>query len=186
MDGCRAHLALIPSQGLAAAVLINGENVRSIEVCDWIFAALLPAYARQRESSSPLGGSPPQPPAFKPPAEMVGIWEGTIHTHEGDVRVRLAMEKSGEMTISRRDGTGALEEALSPLKPPTMNRGVCVVHFPQLFRLSDATAASHRTVLGLTIRKDRLSGEASLISSDASYSLPSYIELERSESALPR
>ena len=184
MDGCRAHLAMIPSQGLAAAVLVNGENVRTIQVCDWIFAALLPEYARNLKSASPSYGGSPQPQAFRPPAEMVGIWEGTIHTHEADVRVRLAVEQSGEMKISRRNGTGALEEALAPLKAPTLNRGVCVVHFPQLFRLSDAPAASHRTVLGLKIRKDRLSGEASLISSDASYNLPSYIELKRAESDL--
>jgi len=181
MDGCRAHLAMIPSQGLAAAVLINGENVRSIEVCDWIFAALLPVYARNLRSSSPPGAGPPQPPAFRPPAEMVGIWEGTIHTHEANVQVRLAVEKSGEIKISRRDGAGALEEALAPLKTPAMNRGVCVVHFPQIFRLSDAPAAGHRTVLGLTIRKDRLSGEANLIASDGSYSLPSFIALKRAK-----
>jgi CubicO group peptidase (beta-lactamase class C family) len=181
MDGCRAHLAMIPSQGLAAAVLINGENVPSIQVCDWIFAALLPAYARNLNSASPSSGGSPQPQAFRPPQELVGIWEGTIQTHEGDVRVRLNVEKSGEIEIFRRDGTGALEKAMTPLKAPAMNRGIFVIHFPQVFTLSDAPAASHRTVLGLTIRKNRLSGEANLIASDMSYSLPSYIELNRAE-----
>jgi ubiquinone/menaquinone biosynthesis C-methylase UbiE len=182
IDGCRAHLALIPSQGLAAAVLINGENVRSIEICDRIFAALLPAYERQWKAASPPGAGPPQTPAFKPPAGLVGIWEGIIHTHEGDVRVRFTAEQGGGMRIARGDAPGVWGESLAPLKTPVMNRGVCVVHFPQFFALSDAPAAGHRTVLGLTIRKDRLSGEASLIASDGSYSLPSFIALDRVKS----
>jgi len=181
MDGCRAHLALIPSQGLAAAVLVNGENVRTIEVCDWIFAKLLPAYARRLESASPSGGNPLPPPAFKPPAELIGLWEGTIKTHEGDIRVRLTVGQGGELKVRAAEAGGAWGEDLVPLKAPSVNRGVCVVHFPQLFRLSDAPAADHRTVLGLSLWTDRLSGEASLIASDGSYSLPSFIALKRAK-----
>jgi len=181
MDGCRAHLAMIPSQGLAAAVLINGENARSIEVCDWIFAALLPAYARNLRSSSAPAGGPPPPQAFRPPGELVGAWEGTIKTHEGGVPVRLRVEKNGDVELVPLDRTGSPEKRLSPLKTPALNRGIFVVHFPQAFSLSDAPATDHRTVLGLTIRKDRLSGEASLIAADLSYSLPSYIEMKRVE-----
>jgi hypothetical protein len=83
--------------------------------------------------------------------------------------------------LVRLDQQGRPGEGLTPLKPPTMNRGIFVVHFPQVFSLSDAPSASHRTVLGLTVRKDRLTGEANLIASDMSYSLPSYIELKRME-----
>jgi hypothetical protein len=181
MDGCRAHLAMIPSEGLAAAVLINGENLPSIQVCDGIFAALLPAYAGRMGSAFPGGGGQPRPPAFLPPAELVGVWEGTIQTHEGDVPIRLEVEPDGGMRIAGRDGTGAWGRAMNPLKTPTLSRGVCVVHFPQVFGLSDAPAAGHRTVLGLTIRKDSLHGEASLIAADMSYSLPSFVSLGRIE-----
>ena len=59
-------------------------------------------------------------------------------------------------------------------------------HFPQVFSLSDAPSASHRTVLGLTVKKDRLTGEANLIAADMSYSLPSYIELKRTEPGIER
>jgi hypothetical protein len=71
------------------------------------------------------------------------------------------------------------EKRLQPLKPPALNRGVFVVHFPQAYSLSDAPSPSQRTVLGLTIRGNRLSGEANLTASDMSYSLPSYIDLKR-------
>lgn len=180
MDGCRAHIAMIPSEGLAAAVLINGENVWSIQVVDWIFEALLSEYARNLKAASPGGG--PQPPAsFMPPAELVGTWEGTIKTHEGEIPVRLVVERNGQVGLSRLDSAGAPGKAQVPLKPPTVNRGIFVVHFPQVFSTSDASSASHRTVLGMKIRADRLSGEANTIASDMSYSLPSYIELKRLE-----
>ena len=180
MDGCRAHLAMIPSEGLAAAVLINGENVRSIEVCDWIFAALLPEYARNSKAA-PIGGGPAPPSTFRPPAGLIGTWAGTIKTHEGDIPVRLIVEKNGTIELFRLDPSGASGNAFSPLKPPTLNHGIFVVHFPQIFSLSDALSPSHRTVLGMKIRENRLSGAASTIASDMSYSLPSYIEMKRVE-----
>jgi CubicO group peptidase (beta-lactamase class C family) len=181
MDGCRAHLAMIPSEGLAVAVLINGENVPSIQVCDRIFAALLPPYARNIKAAPQGGSPPPSPPAFRPTTELVGTWKGMIKTHEGDIQVRLSVKKNGDVELARSDQSGAPEKGLLPLKTPTLNRGIFVIHFPQFFSLSDASAPSHRTVLGLRIRKDRLSGEANLIASDMGYSLPSYIELKRAE-----
>jgi CubicO group peptidase (beta-lactamase class C family) len=181
MDGCRAHLSMIPSKGLGAAVLINGENFPSIQVCDWIFAALLPEYARNLKSASPGGGTLTSPPVFKPPAELVGAWKGSIKTYEGDVPVRLVVGSDGRVKLFRLDPAGAPGNAHVPLKPPTINRGIFVVHFPQVFSTTDASAASHRTVFGLTIIENRLSGEANLIASDMSYSLPSYIELQRTE-----
>jgi CubicO group peptidase (beta-lactamase class C family) len=181
IDGCRAHLAMIPPQGLAAAVLINGENVRSIEVCDWIFAALLPGYDRNLKAASPGGGPAASPPPFLPPAELVGTWEGTIKTHEGEIPVRLVVEGAGGVDFFRLDPSGTPGRAHTPLKPPTVSQGIFVVHFPQAFSSSDAPSAGHRTVLGMKIRENRLSGEANTIASDMSYSLPSYIELKRAE-----
>jgi len=187
MDGCRAHLALIPSEGLAAAVLINGENVRSIEVCDWIFAALLPEYARNLRAAPPGGGPPPPPPpAFRPPAALVGTWTGVIKTHEEEIPVRLVVESAGRVELAALDAAGAPGKALTPLKTPAVNRDVFIAHFPQVFSTSDAPAAGHRIVLGLTIRQSRLSGEANLIASDMSYSLPSTIEFKRTDEHLKR
>ena len=179
MDGCRAHLALIPSEGLAVAVLVNGENARTIQVCDWIFASLLPTYARNLGTTPPGGGPPPAAPAFRPPAELSGNWEGMIRTPEGEVPVRLVVESDGRVELVRLGQPAESRKGLSPLKPPVVNQGVFVVHFPQTFSLSDAPSPRQRTVLGLTIRGNRLSGEANLIASDMSYSLPSYIELKR-------
>jgi CubicO group peptidase (beta-lactamase class C family) len=181
MDGCRAHLAMIPSEGLGVAVLINGENLPSIRVCDWVFAAMLPDYAKALEAAEPGRGVAPSQPAFRPPAGAVGTWEGPIQTHEGNIPVRLTVGPDGRIEISRLDPSGQPGEGLAPLKPPTINRGVLVVHFPQVFTTSDATSPSHRTVLGLHIRPDRLSGEANTIASDMSYSFPSYISLKRVE-----
>ena len=182
MDGCRAHLAMIPSQGLAAAVLINGEIQPSIQVCDWIFAALLPEYAKAWKAApqSPAGSSAP-PADFKPPAGLMGTWTGTIKTHEGDIPVRLTVDGSGKAELSRPDLTSAPGKELSPLRTPVVNQGIFVVHFPQIFSLSDALSSSHRTVLGMRIRENRLSGAASTIASDMSYSLPSYIDMKRAE-----
>lgn len=182
MDGCRAHLAMIPSEGLAAAVLINGDNIWSIQVCDWIFAAFLPEYARNLRASSQSGSPLPSPQTFKPPAELVGTWKGTIKTHEGEIPVQLIMESNGRVELASLDHSGLPGKGLSPLKTPVVNQmGIFVVHFPQVFSTSDAASSSHRTVLGLTVRQNRLSGEANTIASDMSYSLPSYIELKRAE-----
>ncbi|OGD17422.1 MAG: hypothetical protein A2V76_08050 [Candidatus Aminicenantes bacterium RBG_16_63_14] len=179
MDGCRAHLAMIPSEGLAAAVLINGENVPSIQVCDWIFATLLPEYAKALNAGARGRSGSSSPTAFKPPAEIVGTWQGAIRTHEGDIPVRLIVESDGRVEFFRMDPSGAPGKRLSPLKTPAVNQGIFIVHFPQVFSISDASAANHRTVLGLKIRENRLSGEANTIATDMSYSLPSYIEMKR-------
>ena len=181
IDGCRAHLAMVPGEGLAAVVLINGETQPSIQVCDWIFAALLPEYARNLGAAHFGGGSSTPPSAFRPPAGLIGTWVGTIRTHEGDVPVRLVVENNGKIELFRLDPAGATGNAFSPLKLPTLNQGIFVVHFPQIFSLSDALSPSHRTVLGMRIRENRLSGAASTIASDMSYSLPSYIEMKRAE-----
>ncbi len=186
MDGCRAHIAMIPSKGLAAAVLINGENIRSIEICDEIFAALLPEYARNWKAASPGRGSSSSPPAFKPPSGLVGEWTGMIKTHQGNIPVCLLVDKEGGVELCRLEKPGTPEKALTPLKTPVLNRGIFVVHFPQFFSLSDAPAAGHRTVLGLVLRENRLVGEASLIASDMSYSLPSFAELKRDEPGILR
>jgi CubicO group peptidase (beta-lactamase class C family) len=179
MDGCRAHLAMIPSEGLAVAVLINGENVRSIQVCDWVFAALLPEYAKALNAGDQGRGGSSSPAIFRPPTEIIGTWQGTIKTHEGDIPVRLIVESEGRLELFRLDPSGAPGKGLSPLKTPTLNQGIFVVHFPQVFSTSDASAGGHRTVLALKIRETRLSGEANTIASDMSYSLPSYIEMKR-------
>lgn len=166
---------------IAAAVLINRESLPSIRVCDWIFAALLPEYARNMNAAPPSAGPPPPLPAFKPPAALVGTWRGAIKTHEAEIPVRLIVEAAGRVELAALDAAGAPGKVLSPLKTPVINRGVFVVHFPQVFSTSDAPAAGHRTVLGLTIRETRLSGEANTIASDMSYSLPSTIELKRTD-----
>lgn len=179
IDGCRAHLAMIPSEGLAVAVLINGENARTIQICDWIFASRLPVYARNLGAASPGGGASPPAPPFNPPAEFIGVWEGLIRTHDGDVPVRLNVERDGRVELFGPNQPAGSNKGLAPLKPPVVNQGVFVVHFPRAFSLSDAPSPGHRTVLGLTSRGNRLSGEVNLIASDMSYSLPSYIELKR-------
>lgn len=179
MDGCRAHMVLIPSEGLGAAVLINGENVRSIEVCDWIFAALLPEYARNFKTAPPGDGPPPPPPPFRPAAALVGSWQGLIQTFEGDIPVRLSMEADGQVELIRPGPEGAPGQSFLPLKAPAVSRGFLVIHFPQLFSTPDATASDHRTVLRMRIHPNRLSGEANTIASDESYFLPSFISLER-------
>jgi CubicO group peptidase (beta-lactamase class C family) len=179
MDGCRAHLAMIPDEGLAAAVLINGETQPTIQVCDWIFAALLPEYARNLRAAPFNGGVAPPPSTFSPPPGLIGTWAGMIKTHEGDIPVRLVVEKNGSMELFRPDPAGGPGNAYSPLKTPTLNQGIFVVHFPQVFSLSDAPSSGHRTVLSMKIRDNKLSGEANLIAADMSYSLPSYIEMKR-------
>gem|GEM_PF-221625 len=181
MDGCRAHLAMIPPEGLAVAVLINGENVPSIQVCDWIFAALLPQYARNMKAVFQRGSPPPPPQSFSPPTELIGTWKGTIKTHEGEISVRLIVESDGRVELARLDQPGSPGKGLSPLKTPAVNQGIFIVHFPQVFSTSDAPSINHRTVLGMKIQENRLSGEANLIASDMSYSLPSYIALKRAE-----
>jgi CubicO group peptidase (beta-lactamase class C family) len=179
MDGCRAHLAMIPPKGLAVAVLINGEKFPSIQVCDWIFAALLPEYAQKWKAFSQGGSAPPPPSTFRPPAELIGNWKGIIKTHEEDIPVRLIVESNGHVELSRLDQSGVPGKGYAPLKTPVVNHGIFVAHFPQVFSMSDAPSTSHRTVLGMKIRENRLSGEANTIASDMSYSLPSYIELKR-------
>jgi CubicO group peptidase (beta-lactamase class C family) len=94
-----AWLKLIPSEGVAAAVLLNkGNSGPAREVIEEVIAAVLPAYGERRAQAPPE--VPPQRPSEAVPPEVyVGWWRGVVKTHRGDVPLALSVDASGETRV---------------------------------------------------------------------------------------
>lgn len=100
MGGVNTHLLLIPSKQLAIAVLANACSDLPFMAAAEIAAALLPGYAERlaAERAEPVqpGDGAPEP-AFAPPPELLGDWQGTVHTYQGDIALKLWFKESGDI-----------------------------------------------------------------------------------------
>jgi CubicO group peptidase (beta-lactamase class C family) len=104
MGGVNTHLLLIPSEQLAIAVLANACSDLPFIVAAQIAAAVLPGYAERLASElaeqAPAGEQAQTPdPAFAPPPELLGDWQGVVHTYQGQIGLKLWFKESGDIHI---------------------------------------------------------------------------------------
>ena len=90
--GVKTILSLVPEENLAAAVLSNTDSQWPSKIAIEILCTLL---SRQPEEFSPPADSLADEPSFAPGPELVGFWEGFVHTYEGDIPLALEIEESG-------------------------------------------------------------------------------------------
>jgi CubicO group peptidase (beta-lactamase class C family) len=99
MGGVNTHLLLIPSEQLAIAVLANACSDLPFIVAAEIAATLLPRYAERlaaEQAEQPQADAGPEP-AFAPPPELLGDWQGTVHTYQGEIALKLWFKESGDI-----------------------------------------------------------------------------------------
>jgi CubicO group peptidase (beta-lactamase class C family) len=92
MPGVSTFLVLVPSEDIAVAVLMNGEDYGT-PVLDEIFKVLLKKWQvlpRRPETTAP---------AFNADATLLGTWKGTLHTYQRDLPAIVKVLPSGDIHV---------------------------------------------------------------------------------------
>jgi hypothetical protein len=104
-SGAQAWLRLIPSERVAAVVLVNKGVAFAGAATDAALAAVLPKYAEamattdaavKAQSNAPPGASA-TPPQLD--STIVGEWVGTIRAAHGDVPMQFTIAPAGDMKV---------------------------------------------------------------------------------------
>jgi CubicO group peptidase (beta-lactamase class C family) len=110
-SGAQAWLRIVPSERVAAVVLVNKGVAFGGAATDAALAAVLPRYADAMKAGAAAATSPTPAPATTPQpldSTMVGSWTGVVRTARGDVRVEFDIAPSGEVRsrIGARSDSG--------------------------------------------------------------------------------
>jgi CubicO group peptidase (beta-lactamase class C family) len=90
--GVSTILALVPEEDLAVAVLSNTQSPWPDVILIEIVCTLL---SLQPEEFLPPADRAADEPPFVPGPELVGLWEGLVHTYEGEIPLVLEIGESG-------------------------------------------------------------------------------------------
>jgi CubicO group peptidase (beta-lactamase class C family) len=120
--GVSTVLALVPEEDLAVAVLSNTDSQWPDAIAGEIVCTLL---SRQPEEFSPPADSVADEPSFAPGPELVGLWEGFVHTYEGDIPLALEVEESGTIhaTLGEQPRTPLRSVSYQDDLPKFLNAG---------------------------------------------------------------
>ena len=91
MGGVSTLLRLYPAEKMAIVVLSNASSNLPGQVMDRIVAVVAPETA-----NSPAAQSQP-PPDFKPSSELLGAWQGKVHTYKGELSFRLLFQPDDDV-----------------------------------------------------------------------------------------
>ena len=178
MPGVSTVLHLYPAESVVVVVLTNQSNGLVGRIADDLAAAAMPEYAQARAAARGRPGSPSTAAtAFKPPAPLIGTWEGKLRTYEGDVSMRLVVQPDGDIHLRLGDQLTTL------LNQPIFvsETGRLTGRFLATIPTEDARRHPHSVLLNVHLRDDVLSGQASAQTTGTPYyfALSSYVELKR-------
>ena len=111
-SGAQAWLRMVPSERVAAVVLVNKGVAFAGEATDAALAAALPKYAEAMKTSAAAAATAQGAVSAARPQSLdstiVGAWAGVVHAVGGDVPVQLVIAPSGEVRarIGARDVVG--------------------------------------------------------------------------------
>jgi hypothetical protein len=113
--GVSTVLGLVPEEDLAVAVLSNTDSQWPDMIAIEIVCTLL---SSQAEDLFPQTGRASDESPFAPPPELVGSWEGFVHTYEGEVPLVLEIEESGSAyaTLGDQSRPPPFERLRTPLQ----------------------------------------------------------------------
>jgi CubicO group peptidase (beta-lactamase class C family) len=89
MGGVSTLLRLYPSEKIAIVVLSNASSNLPGQVMERIVAVVAPEPPRNP------GTQNQPPPDFKPHGELLGDWQGKVHTYKGELSFRLTFQPDG-------------------------------------------------------------------------------------------
>jgi CubicO group peptidase (beta-lactamase class C family) len=176
--GATAHLALIPQEDVAVAVLANRHRpAAAAEIVDQALGILLPRFGAALAAKPRVAPPDEKPPArFAPEPALQGSWEGVLQTWDSPIPLTLTVEPGGAVRVK----LGTQPDA--SLSEPRFQGGLFTgrvegVTIPS----ADARRRKHVVELALKPRGSRLSGWASAVLQEGRPygSLASRVELWR-------
>ena len=102
-SGAQAWLRMVPSEGVAAVVLVNKGVAFAGDATDAALAAVLPKYAEAMKASVAATAAPAAAGAATPAARpsldstVVGVWVGVVHAAGRDVAVQFTIAATGQV-----------------------------------------------------------------------------------------
>jgi CubicO group peptidase (beta-lactamase class C family) len=93
MGGVSTLLRLFPSEKIAIVALSNASSNLPGQVMERIVAVVAPEIASERGAQS----QPPPEPVFKPSSELLGSWQGKVHTYKGELNFKLLFQPDGDV-----------------------------------------------------------------------------------------
>ena len=105
-DDAMAFLQLIPSEGIAVAVLTNTGDLFPARLVDEILSVLLPPY-RQKQAVA-ADTKQPEPDTTRPSSSLVGKWAGNVHTYRAPMPLAFSISDSGNVQIQLGSHSGTL------------------------------------------------------------------------------
>jgi CubicO group peptidase (beta-lactamase class C family) len=146
MGGVSTLLRLYPAEKTAIVVLSNASSNLPGQVLDRIAAVVAP-----EPNKSP--GPQSQPPmAFKPSSELLGAWQGKVHTYKGELDFKLLFQPDGD--VHAQLGT----QLKTLLNRAQFRDGYLSGSFSGDIGTEDANRTRYTLSLSLKLRGDVLNG----------------------------
>lgn len=105
MGGVSTVLMMIPEEKIVVVVLTNSSLQIPHLICKEVLSAMLPKYAENRAISEAGHVDKKQEPApiFKPIPELIGEWNGSVHTYKGEIPIIFWFKESGDVHVKMGD-----------------------------------------------------------------------------------
>ncbi|MDA0709381.1 MAG: serine hydrolase [bacterium] len=156
MGGVRTRLILVPELHLSVAVLTNGGGHNlPVEIAAALIDTLVPGHVASRLKQQ---ARPEKSPAWAAPQNLLGRWSGHVHTHNGDLTLRLNCQPDGDIHIALGDQMTTL------LNDPADRDRALSGRFNATIGTDDANKHPHHLRLNLIQREDVLCGPTHAIS----------------------
>ncbi|MBL8267912.1 serine hydrolase domain-containing protein [Steroidobacter sp.] len=179
-SGVSTNFRLVPSRRVGVAVLANADGGAG-KLTDVLLKSVL------KDWQDPAPASAPAVQPFKPAAELVGNWQGTVHTYQGQLPIKLSVQPSGDVHVriggEPRFGNRSSVRQEALLNDVKFVNGTLTGNTLAQIETADTKRHAHVTELRLKLRGDVLNGAASANSVFEGfwvYSLPHWVELTRS------
>jgi CubicO group peptidase (beta-lactamase class C family) len=145
MGGVSTTLRMFPRHKIAVVVLSNSAGSLPHRIAESILRQLLP-------DMKPAADPPKSNGPFRPSAQMVGTWSGSIATYKSDVPVVMDVLDSGDVQV--RLGSSAKV----PLNGVRFENGMLEGRTTGDLGTDDAGRRPYNLLLNLTLRGDVLNG----------------------------
>ncbi len=176
--GANTMLFLIPSEGLAVAVLCNSNSMLPFEICDEIVSVLLPKFAENLRKRRQEAGKGTGRRDLNIPVELIGKWEGKIKAYDREIRVKMFIQEDGDFHIKLQDQLETLINNVS------YSRFFIFGYFNGKIPTRDNERRPYVLQIFVLLRGNRLSGRmtaSALRDGYDAYNLSSWIELKKKD-----
>jgi CubicO group peptidase (beta-lactamase class C family) len=180
MPGVSTVLQMYPEAGVVIVVLTNQSNSRIGRIADDLAAVMMPDFAKALAAARarPIT-QPASPTPFRPPAQLIGTWEGKLRTYDGESPIKLVVQQDGDIHVAVGDQLTTLLNQTAFVAETGQLTGRFLATVPT----EDARRHPHTVLLNVHLRNGALAGQASAQTLGTPYyfALTSYVHMTRKE-----